>query len=503
VPARKSLVLITVDCLRADHCGFMGYQRPTTPFLDGLAQQSFVFPRAIVAGVPTYYSFPAILASRYPLALGREVLGLAPEEENLASAFQKAGYSTAFFGAGNPYLSARFGYNFGFDIFCDHLNRESVPFSADDRLTEGRLPKRTAAGRLNASLESISHKIPGLGVAYDELYFQYCQRWAAPPAESLDKLRRFPAADVIVDEARTWLTLIGEKPFFLWLHFMDPHAPFYPTNEGLAMFAAPPITPTRARYLNAYWNRGGLSLMRLQHRRDEILSLYDSAIRWVDAQISRLVDVMRGLNRWDNCTLAFTADHGEEFLEHDSRYHPPGLAEELIHVPLLLRVPGDGPAEPKKEVCGNPFGLLHLAPTLLASVELPVPNQFQGTNHFEHLQRGTAWTEPAISECTAGCTNPFRSEDRRGSRLLAVREKRYKLVLNFASATDQLFDLDADPGERSPLPENAARPHRRRLLETALAHLRKSAARQNSDAYLRTRLLEIALDFATLTNSGE
>jgi len=506
VSARKSVILITVDCLRADHCGFMGYRRPTTPFLDGLAQHSFVFPTAIVAGVPTYYSFPAILASRYPLALGREVLGLAPEEENLASEFQRAGYATAFFGAGNPYLSARFGYNFGFDTFCDHLNGDPVPLSSgdrldDDRLAEDRLPKRTAAGKLNSFLESMSRKIPGLGMAYDELYFQYCQRWAAPPAESLDNLRRFPAANVIVDEARAWLTSIGEKPFFLWLHFMDPHAPFYPTEEGLEMLAAPPITPARARYLNAYWNRGGLSLMRLQPRRDEILSLYDSAIRWVDAQIARLVDAMRSLNRWDDCILAFTADHGEEFLEHGGRYHAPGLAEELIRVPLLLRALGDSrPAEPEKEVCGNPFSLLHLAPTLLAAAELPVPSQFQGTSHFKHLQQGASWTDPAISECAAGCMNPFRPEQRRGSRLLAVREKRYKLVLNFASATDDLFDLEADPGERSPLPDTVAKVDRRRLLEIALAHLRSSAARQNSDTYLRTRLREISLDLATSTS---
>src|SRR5271154_2385186 len=125
--ARKSIVLVTVDCLRADHCGFMGYQRPTTPFLDGLAAESFVFPAAIVAGVPTYYSFPAILASRYPLALGREVLGLAPEETNLASTLQGEGYATAFFGAANPYLSAPFGYDFGFGTFNDFLDGDFAP----------------------------------------------------------------------------------------------------------------------------------------------------------------------------------------------------------------------------------------------------------------------------------------------------------------------------------------------------------------------------------------
>ena len=104
--SRKSLVLVTVDCLRADHCGFMGYRRPTTPFLDGLSGESFVFPKAIVAGVPTPYSLPAILASRYPLNMGREVLGLGVEETCLASVLKSNGYATAFFGAANPYLQA-------------------------------------------------------------------------------------------------------------------------------------------------------------------------------------------------------------------------------------------------------------------------------------------------------------------------------------------------------------------------------------------------------------
>src|SRR5580700_10545643 len=114
---KKSIVLVTVDCLRADHVGFMGYERPTSPFLDSLASESFVVPTAIVAGAPTYYSFPAILASRYPLALGRDVLGLGPDEPTLASVLKQAGYATAAFVAGNPYLGRRFGYDQGFDAF--------------------------------------------------------------------------------------------------------------------------------------------------------------------------------------------------------------------------------------------------------------------------------------------------------------------------------------------------------------------------------------------------
>src|SRR5256885_11625182 len=100
--AQKSIVLVTVDCLRADHVGFMGYERPTTPFLDSLAAGSFVVPAAIVAGAPTYYSFPAILGSRHSLALGRDVLALAPGESSLASILKQAGYATAAISAANP-----------------------------------------------------------------------------------------------------------------------------------------------------------------------------------------------------------------------------------------------------------------------------------------------------------------------------------------------------------------------------------------------------------------
>jgi arylsulfatase A-like enzyme len=479
----KSVILVTVDCLRADHCGFMGYQLPTTPFLDRLAEESFVFPAAIVAGVPTYYSFPAILASRYPLALGREVMGLAVEEKNLASTCRENGYATAFFGAGNPYLSARFGYDFGFDTFRDFLDEELIPLSMPGE--DG--PNSGWAGTLNGALADVSRKIPGMAAAYDELYFQYCQRWAAPPAKSLDVLRRFPAADVIVDQARTWLASIGDNPFFLWLHFMDPHAPYYPTEKGLQMFGEQGLSASRARYLNEFWNRSDIGSRRLGQHREEVVELYDAGIRWVDAQIARLVEALRQFNLWEKCVFAFTADHGEQFLEHGLRYHAPALVEELIHVPLVVRVP----EARKRAVSTNPLSLLHLAPTLLQAAGLPVPEEFQGQSQWKHLQEGTAWGLPAISECIANCTNPFRPSQRRGPRLLAVREDRYKLLLNFDAKTDLLFDLEADPQEQVSLGPSAGKPERRRLLECALEHLRRSADRHWSAAYLRTTLREI------------
>jgi len=490
---RKSVVLITVDCLRADHCGFMGYQRPTTPFLDSLAGESFVFPSAIVAGAPTYYSLPAIMASRYPLAMGREVLGLAAEEKNLASSFKEHGYTTAFFGAGNPYLSPRFGYEFGFDTFLDFLDADISSLAVPDNTSVKR--KEWPSG-LNRMLASVCHEIPGIGGAYDDLYFQYCQRRAGSPA-SLDSLRRFPAADEIVKPAKTWLATVGETPFFLWLHFMDPHAPYYPTQKGLEALGGREVnglTPNRARYLNAYWNRSDIGPERLRRHREEVIALYEAGIRWVDAQVCSLVESLRQSKLWENCIFAVTADHGEEFLEHGGRYHAPSLTEELIHIPLLLRVPG----APKRAVSSDPFSMLHLAPTLLAAAGLPVPTEFQGQSHWRQIQEGSAWSEPVISECISGSANPFQPEQRRGPRLLAVRDKRYKLVLDFSAGSDCLFDLESGSGEQNPLPRATAKPERRRLLETALAHLRRSSARQISKAYLRARLREIG---ANLSNT--
>src|SRR5437763_3751198 len=171
----RSLVLITVDCLRADHVGFLGYRSTATPFLDSLSAESFAFTNAIVAGAPTYYSFPAILASRHPLALGRDVIGLAPGEVNLASVLREAGYATAAFIAGNPYLSSRFGYEQGFDRLEDFL--DSGP-----GLNESDGPEPS---RLNRRLSQACAKFRTTRWLYDELYFQYCQRLATSVPKSL------------------------------------------------------------------------------------------------------------------------------------------------------------------------------------------------------------------------------------------------------------------------------------------------------------------------------
>ncbi len=479
---KKSIVLVTVDCLRADHVGFMGYPRTTTPFLDSLTQGSFIFPSAIVAGAPTYYSFPAMMASRYPLALGRDVLGIAPDEPTLASALKQAGYATAFFGAANPYVTSQFGYEQGFDTFRDFLNdsldQEAAPLADEEGSAAGGW-----VSRMNRYLERISSG--ALKTIYNELYFEYCQR-VTPVPESLDALRRFPAADAIVDAAWEWLESIGNRPFFVWLHLMDPHAPYYPKARALELMGQKPVSPARARYLNSFWNRSAIGPKRQLQYRQSILDLYDAGIRWVDTQMERLTEALRRSGRWDDCIFALTADHGEEFLDHGGRYHPPErLMDELIHVPLLVRVPG----VEKREVAKSPFSLIHLAPTLLDAAQVAAPASFQGRSVWPEVRAGENHGEVAISECVAGCTNPFHRENRLGPRVLSVREERFKLVLHFDPWQEVLFDLESG----RPLVPGAQKPVRRRLLEIAHKHLQKPVLQE---ARLRAVLRDLQLEWS-------
>src|SRR6266496_6514992 len=354
----KSIVLVTVDCLRADHVGFLGYPRPITPFLDTLSKESVVFSDAIVAGVPTYFSFPAILASRYPLGLGREIMGIAPNEPTIVTALRDAGCVTAAFLAGNPYLSPQFGYDQGFDQFQDSLD-SALPGTLPNVSNENRL------SRMNRRIEAFSRRTRLTAAAYRELYFWYCQWVSSNRNRSLDDLRRFPSADVMVDEACAWLSSLGDRRCFLWVHLMDPHNPYYPPEQALCAIGEHGMSARRARKWNALWSRDDLSHGRLQRCKEKILSLYDAGVYWADKQIFRLVETLKQLKRWDETVLAVTADHGEEFMEHGTTYHAPiSLPEQLIHVPLLLR---------SSELSGlrisqKPFSLIHLAPTLLDAV---------------------------------------------------------------------------------------------------------------------------------------
>ncbi|MGA9530107.1 MAG: sulfatase-like hydrolase/transferase [Terriglobales bacterium] len=521
VENKRSLLLITVDCLRADHCGFHGYAPPTTPFLDSLASDSAVISNAMVAGAPTYYSLPAIFASRMPLALGRDVVGFAPDEDTLASALQRAGYATAAFTAANPYISPRFGYHQGFEVFSDFHDFQSSP----ERIPS--VPKGSLNDRFRAILNRCLKKsadATGLNQLYDDLYFQYRLRVAAPPVHDIDAVRKFPSAETVIRGAESWLATLGAHPFFLWIHLMDPHAPYYPSADAFLKLTGEKLSLARARYLNEFWKRSDLAPADFQKHKQEVIDLYDAGIRGLDDQIARLAAFLKQSNRWDDCVFALTADHGEAFLEHGRRFHAPlGLEEEIARVPLLIRAPGLSITTRSSRL----FSHLHLAPTLLEILDVPRPAAFQGESLLSQLRQNAPHNDAphndaphndaphndaphnnapynaqskndtadtAVAECVHACGNPLNAEARLSARLLIVRDARYKMVMRLEPKTvETIFDLQADPDEKRPLAGQEVPEIRRRLLRIAAEHINKPAGPHSGALRLRARLRDIRL----------
>ncbi len=281
----------------------------------------------------------------------------------------------------------------------------------------------------------------------------------------------------------------GAAPF---LSLAPSHgSPFtlLPSRGGVPGTYRKDLSASRARYLNEFWNRSDLKAARLQRKKESVIELYDAAIRSMDTQVAKLIGYLRHSALWDNCTFVLTADHGEEFLDHGRRYHAPQtLCEEIVRVPLLIRVPASG----KKTVPEVPFSHLHLAPTLLEILDVAAPKSFRGAALWRNLQQCVPWDDPAITESVYGCTNPFRAPGRKGARLMSVRNARHKLVLRVEhGSTEEIYDLEADPQEERPLPASAGKEIRKHLLEAARGHIQNTSCGRDTTARLKARLRDL------------
>jgi len=154
---RLNLLLITIDALRADHLGCLGYSKKVSPYIDQLASEGALFSQAIANGPRSPASFPSILASIYQSAGAEQ--GIPQEATTLAEILKKYGYVTAGFCAGNVYISRYYGYQKGFDLFQDFLALES----GVERSREGK-------GKL-APLRKLVHRILEDSGRYDPAFY--------------------------------------------------------------------------------------------------------------------------------------------------------------------------------------------------------------------------------------------------------------------------------------------------------------------------------------------
>jgi len=399
-----NVVLVTVDSLRADHCSSYGYDRETSPTLDALAAEGLAVDAYANANA-TRASFPSILTSTYPLAYGGFDY-LSDRRTMLGTPLQRAGYATGGFHS-NVWLSRDFNYDRGFDRFYDS---KSDP---------GPMARLRTFLKTNLDQDGLVYR--ALQSVYDRTERQ----------AGIDVGQTYKDAETITDRALEWIDG-AEEPFFCWVHYMDVHHPYVPR-------------PAYAAEMGVDVSIGEREAIRLRRKmlerpddvteaeRQVLVDLYDAEIRYADEQIGRLVDSVRAST--GETAFLCTSDHGEEFYEHGGYSHNPSMYEEVIHVPLVLAGAGiedRGPGSADRPDVD--VELLDVAPTVHDLAGVGSPGTYRGRSVLDRVASGESAT--VISE----------TENDDGLRL-AVRRDGWKLIWDQGAGTEELYDLDADPGE--------------------------------------------------------
>ncbi|MGC9347637.1 MAG: sulfatase [Anaerolineae bacterium] len=415
-----NIVLLTVDCLRADRLGSARDASSLAPYLDGLAGHSSVFTEAFAVGPRTAESFPAILTSTYPLAFGGS-WRLPEARTTLAETLQRAGFATAAFHS-NPYLSTNLGYGKGFDRFWDSM--EATP--AVSKLAARVAPLLKTESPIYRFLRRLIRRF-----------------------ETQTEATYYTRAEEVNARAVSWLSE-QQDPFFLWLHYMDLHYPFNPPSSFVQRIrpAGIPKAQQADIVVRSLEDPASVTEDEAQILKD----LYDAGLLYVDQSIGQLIDTLRELELYDDTLMLVTADHGEEFREHGDFGHGADihrlkegqpilkLYDELLHVPLLVRVP-DGPARARR--ISGLVSLIDLAPTVVDLLGLEAVTGWQGRSLAPLLHGET-------DRVRAGVFSEYAVQGEAQSRpIIAYRTEDWKLIYDGVGGKHELYDLARDRGERN------------------------------------------------------
>lgn len=344
---RPNVILIVVDALRADHLTHAAYSRNTSPFLDKLTTRGVVFERTISQSSWTKTSLPSLLSSLYP-----EAHGVRRVEDVLPNSVQLL-----------PELLKKHGYR----TFGIHGN----PWM-EERF--------------------------GFNQGFDEFIFKHWYK------ETLD-------ARVLNEQALRWLDKESERPFFLFLHYMDVHSPWRPPKE-----------------FDIFGPEG--------------VDQYDASILFVDSQIGALYEDLEKRGRADDTWVIITADHGEEFLEHGNERwgHGVTLYQEVLRVPLIFHHPSE--AASGKRV-SQQVRLIDIAPTILDLLRIPIPEEMDGVS----LARDVVEAAQSERKDLLAFSQVGLNDAAPDKNLIAVTTPEHNYILDLVSGEEELYDLNLDPEE--------------------------------------------------------
>jgi arylsulfatase A-like enzyme len=313
----KNVILLTIDTLRKDVLGCYGGDRRLTPCIDSIQERCIRFNNAQSTGPYTQAAFPGILTSSYYLEYGKPEK-LSKKRVLVSEALKDKGIVTAAFHS-NAYLCDFFGWNRGWNAFYDSMDAK-----VDDKVPY-----------IKASV--LNKKVAG---------------WLSSQAEQIDGM---------------------EKPFFLWLHYMDVHEPYVPERKYIEIVDSS-INMTDDEMLVLFKD---VLLKRDVSNKNivELLKkLYLAHVREVDDATKEFFGILEKMGLLKDSVIIIAADHGDEFGEHGGLSHDGKMYSELVNVPLIIY----DPSLKKGQVCDTVVSTLDVPPTILYLFGLEPVEAFEG-----------------------------------------------------------------------------------------------------------------------------
>lgn len=456
--SKPNIILIVLDAVRWDHLSCYGYPRATTPNIDRIAGEGIVFTRAYAASCWTLPAHTSLFTGLYPSQHHTNIDSqtLDPRHLTIAGYLKDRGYHTASISC-NAYISDYTNLSNGFALSVDI--------------------KRAWKGQ-NGPIAKILHTASR---------WWRDHQWEDNGAQRATKL------------AGKWLSnLPDEKPFFLFMNYMECHLPYRLRLPQKYQFVKP---ADRQRVdqvpQDPYAYMAGM-LQYSQQDLADIQALYDGSLFYLDQQIGQLEEQLKSLGRWENTIFILTSDHGESFGEHGLMDHQYGLYENQIRVPLIMRLPN---REKAGERVDSFVQHIDLFPTLVHF--LPYEGlhnhtpQFLGFSIFDGLPREDVIAEYLVPNIRSLRRRfPDVSIQKYDQPLRAITTREYKLI-DRKAGRKELYNLLEDSDECANLADE--RPEKVEQLQARLSGVvgawpnaadTDAAAPQLSDE-LRKRLEEL------------
>ncbi len=397
-PESPNIILLVIDTLRKDHLSAYGCDI-NTPNIQSIAEDGILFDNAFVNCSWTKPTMASMFTSLYPLQHNVLTIGdvINPDLVLLAEALRRAGYYTVGF-QNNPHISPDNNFHLGFN---NYYSRRPLPMWDPD--APGFQLSRHHKGYIRMLLAKLNiRQLPGVTIGH------------------------YLNAEIVTRKGVETLKANPPEPFFLYLHYMDPHEPYFEH----------PFTGKHLRPPMVVKDQGEPS----QQLINDYFKFYGDEVEYLDKSAGYLFDYLRQNNLYDNSLILIVSDHGEEFYEHENWGHGNTVYNELIHAVFIMKLPDSKMAGTVDTTLTQS---IDIPPTLVNIANGVIPDNWCGRD----LLNDKPEVDYIISIAGYGNGKAFCNSEE-------------KLYIKFAKEEGTIesamyFDLKADPEELNNLADKA------------------------------------------------